>query len=158
MPWKETSPMNERVKFVAAMLAADETFLELCERFGISRKQRAAGTIRRAKSRVVRGLRARGEDFARGTGAAGGRRDPRDFRCSRRATPCEDCAVASRRFQARTPNLGLALLASWRFTLLDSARRLRGRAASCGTSIHARRPSDATTVSAIGAAAWQPHG
>ena len=31
--------MNERVKFVAAMLAADETFLELCERFGISRKQ-----------------------------------------------------------------------------------------------------------------------
>jgi hypothetical protein len=28
MPWKETSPMNERVKFVAAMLAAEETFGE----------------------------------------------------------------------------------------------------------------------------------
>ncbi len=39
MPWKETSPMNERVKFVAAMLAAEDSFGELCERFGISRKQ-----------------------------------------------------------------------------------------------------------------------
>jgi transposase-like protein len=39
MPWKETSPMNERVKFVAAMLEAEESFGELCERFGISRKQ-----------------------------------------------------------------------------------------------------------------------
>jgi hypothetical protein len=36
MPWKETSPMNERVKFVAAMLGADEPSVELCERFGIS--------------------------------------------------------------------------------------------------------------------------
>jgi hypothetical protein len=39
MPWKETSPMNEREKFVAAMLQAEEPFVELCERFGISRKQ-----------------------------------------------------------------------------------------------------------------------
>lgn len=39
MPWKETSPVNERVKFVAAMLEAEETFSDLCERFGISRKQ-----------------------------------------------------------------------------------------------------------------------
>jgi transposase InsO family protein len=31
--------MNERVKFVAAMLEAEESFGELCERFGISRKQ-----------------------------------------------------------------------------------------------------------------------
>ena len=31
--------MNERVKFVAAMPGAEETFVELCERFGISRKQ-----------------------------------------------------------------------------------------------------------------------
>ena len=31
--------MNERVKFVAAVLEAEETFGELCERFGISRKQ-----------------------------------------------------------------------------------------------------------------------
>lgn len=31
--------MNERVKFVAAMLEAEETFSNLCERFGISRKQ-----------------------------------------------------------------------------------------------------------------------
>ena len=39
MLWKETSQMNERVKFVAAMLGAEETSVELCERFGISRKQ-----------------------------------------------------------------------------------------------------------------------
>jgi transposase InsO family protein len=39
MPWKETSPMNERVRFVAAMLEGEESFTELCERFGISRKQ-----------------------------------------------------------------------------------------------------------------------
>ena len=31
--------MDERVKFMAAMLEAEESFLELCERFGISRKQ-----------------------------------------------------------------------------------------------------------------------
>jgi transposase len=39
MPWEETSPMNERVRFVAAMLEGEESFTELCERFGISRKQ-----------------------------------------------------------------------------------------------------------------------
>ena len=31
--------MNERVKFVAAMLEGEESFGELCERFGISMKQ-----------------------------------------------------------------------------------------------------------------------
>jgi transposase-like protein len=31
--------MNEQVKFVAAMLQAQESFSELCGRFGISRKQ-----------------------------------------------------------------------------------------------------------------------
>jgi transposase InsO family protein len=39
MPWKETSPVNERVKFIAAVLEGNENFSELCERFGISRKQ-----------------------------------------------------------------------------------------------------------------------
>ncbi len=31
--------MNERVKFIAAWLEEEESFAELCERFGISRKQ-----------------------------------------------------------------------------------------------------------------------
>ena len=31
--------MNERVRFVATMLEGEETFGEVCERFGISRKQ-----------------------------------------------------------------------------------------------------------------------
>ena len=39
MPWKETSPMNERVKSVAATRGAYETFVELCERLGIASKQ-----------------------------------------------------------------------------------------------------------------------
>jgi hypothetical protein len=39
MPWKETSAMGERVEFIAAVLEGDETFVELYERFGISRKQ-----------------------------------------------------------------------------------------------------------------------
>jgi transposase InsO family protein len=41
MPWLDTNPMNERVKFIAACLARDgsnETFAELCDRFGISEK------------------------------------------------------------------------------------------------------------------------
>lgn len=38
MPWTETSPMNERVKFIAARLADEEPFSATCERFGVSRK------------------------------------------------------------------------------------------------------------------------
>ena len=36
MPWKETCPMNERVKFVVAINDFDGSFRELCRRFGIS--------------------------------------------------------------------------------------------------------------------------
>jgi len=39
MPWSETNPMNERVKFILAHQENDATFTELCECFGISRKQ-----------------------------------------------------------------------------------------------------------------------
>lgn len=38
MPWKQTEPMNERVKFIAAHLEKTESFSDLCDRFGISRK------------------------------------------------------------------------------------------------------------------------
>ena len=38
MPWRETSPMNERVKFIADYLQDDEPFSELCARAQISRK------------------------------------------------------------------------------------------------------------------------
>jgi putative transposase len=38
MPWKETEPMSERVKFIAAYLEHDEPFFGTCERFGISRR------------------------------------------------------------------------------------------------------------------------
>ena len=38
MPWYVTGPMNERVKFIAAHLENEVPLVELCSRFGISRK------------------------------------------------------------------------------------------------------------------------
>ena len=38
MPWSETDPVTERLKFVAAHRAGRESMTELCMRFGISRK------------------------------------------------------------------------------------------------------------------------
>jgi len=38
MPWKETCPMNERMKFVAEYLKEEETIAELCRQYGVSRK------------------------------------------------------------------------------------------------------------------------
>lgn len=38
MPWSETSPMDQRLRFVADCQRRFFTFSELCERFGVSRK------------------------------------------------------------------------------------------------------------------------
>lgn len=38
MPWKETSSVDERLRFIALVNESDETFAELCRQFGISRK------------------------------------------------------------------------------------------------------------------------
>lgn len=38
MPWSETSPMDERMQFVAEAQRAHETMTALCDRYGISRK------------------------------------------------------------------------------------------------------------------------
>ena len=38
MPWQESSPMSERLKFVQACLSRREQISEICDRFGISRK------------------------------------------------------------------------------------------------------------------------
>lgn len=38
MPWNQTDPVNERLKFVAAAQRGDKTITELCVSFGISRK------------------------------------------------------------------------------------------------------------------------
>jgi transposase len=38
MPWKETGPMLERVRFVGAARRGELTMAELCAVFGISRK------------------------------------------------------------------------------------------------------------------------
>ena len=38
MPWREVCPMDEKVKFVASVLADEYSMTELCESFGVSRK------------------------------------------------------------------------------------------------------------------------
>lgn len=38
MPWTESSPMSERVKFIARYLQLDTSMTELCEEFGVSRQ------------------------------------------------------------------------------------------------------------------------
>ena len=38
MPWSETSPMDERMQFVADVRRAHESMTALCDRYGISRK------------------------------------------------------------------------------------------------------------------------
>lgn len=38
MPWNQTEPMNERVKFIAAYLEENDSMTDLCKAFGISRK------------------------------------------------------------------------------------------------------------------------
>ena len=38
MPWREVCSMDEKLRFIGARLAEEESMTELCERFGISRK------------------------------------------------------------------------------------------------------------------------
>ena len=38
MPWKETCPMDQRVRFVARITSEDRSMTELCRVFGISRR------------------------------------------------------------------------------------------------------------------------
>jgi len=38
MPWRETGPVEERLKFIAAYLESDDPFAQLCDEFGISRQ------------------------------------------------------------------------------------------------------------------------
>ena len=38
MPWTQTDPVNERMKFVVALQRGDLSMVEACRQFGISRK------------------------------------------------------------------------------------------------------------------------
>jgi predicted AAA+ superfamily ATPase len=38
MPWKETSPMDQKIQFIADFSKKRFSFTELCERYEISRK------------------------------------------------------------------------------------------------------------------------
>jgi transposase-like protein len=50
MPWREICSMEEKTRFIAAVLTAEESMTELCAEFGISRKPATSGgrAIRRA--------------------------------------------------------------------------------------------------------------
>jgi putative transposase len=58
MPWSETNPMNERLKFVALAQEGLYSMTELCARFGISRDT-GYETRRRYETQGVDGLQAR---------------------------------------------------------------------------------------------------
>lgn len=58
MPWHETDPVNERVKFIAAHQSRLYSMSELCERFGISR-QAGYKLVARYAAEGVHGLKDR---------------------------------------------------------------------------------------------------
>lgn len=58
MPWHQTYPVNERVKFVAAAQAGRKTTTELCKQFGVSRKT-GYTILERYESHDIDGLRDR---------------------------------------------------------------------------------------------------
>lgn len=59
MPWMETAPMNEKVKFISAYLNQDAgTFRALCERFNISCKT-GYKYVNRYQTEGIDGLKAR---------------------------------------------------------------------------------------------------
>lgn len=58
MPWNETCPMRERLRFVTFVEQGEETMAELCRQFGISRKTGYA-ILARYAAEGVEGLRDR---------------------------------------------------------------------------------------------------
>src|SRR5579859_6382229 len=58
MPWKETSRMDAKLKFVARHLEADVSMAALCREFGISREV-GYKWVRRYRDQGLDGLRER---------------------------------------------------------------------------------------------------
>lgn len=58
MPWKVTSPMDQRVEFITEWLTGDDSVAALCRRFGISRKT-GHRCIGRFEQEGIAGLRER---------------------------------------------------------------------------------------------------
>jgi putative transposase len=58
MPWSQTDPMNERMRFVALAQEGLYSMTELCERFGISR-QTGYKLLRRYEEEGIEGLKER---------------------------------------------------------------------------------------------------
>src|SRR5687767_6876931 len=58
MPWRQTDPMDERMKFVVLAQEGFYSMSELCERFGISR-QAGYTRLRRYEQEGIAGLASR---------------------------------------------------------------------------------------------------
>jgi putative transposase len=56
MPWREVCPMDEKVRFVAAVLAEEHSMTELCASFGVSGKTGYKWLARYARRGPAEGL------------------------------------------------------------------------------------------------------
>ncbi len=77
MPWREVCPMDEKLLFVASVVADEASMTELCESFGVSRKTGYKWLLRYAEQ-GLQGLRElpRGPHRAVGDRTARSRGDP----------------------------------------------------------------------------------
>ena len=76
MPWQQTDPVNERLKFVVAAQGGPLSMTELCRKFGISRKT-GYKLLARYERDGPEGMRDRSRAAAGGTT----RRKEADDRC-----------------------------------------------------------------------------
>jgi len=58
MPWRQTCPMDEKIKFIAAVKGGTDSFAEICRQFGISRKS-GYTLMQRYAQHGEQGLKAR---------------------------------------------------------------------------------------------------
>ena len=52
MPWREICPMDEKLRFVAAVLSGEPSMTELCASFGVSRKTGYKWLLRYQRHRI----------------------------------------------------------------------------------------------------------
>jgi transposase-like protein len=71
MPWKETDPMTERLRFITPYLSQVDAMTELCERFGI-RRNTGDKWVRRSIEQGLAGLQEKSRaPLASSSGARG---------------------------------------------------------------------------------------
>src|SRR5574341_1668783 len=58
MPWKRTCPMDEKIKFIAAVKSGQDSFAQICREFQVSRKS-GYKLMQRYEQESERGLKER---------------------------------------------------------------------------------------------------